>query len=104
MEKDTKFKPGNPGRPKGALGAVTRQSRELFIAIMNNEIPNIQMSLEAIRKNPVIYLNIICKLLPYFMPQKFEVGMTEPEIDFSKFDEADIEKLDEMARKYLYNE
>ena len=99
------FPVGNPGRPKGALGVVTKQSRELFLEIMSNEIPNIQMSLEAVRKNPVIYLNIICKLLPYFMPQKIEVGAGEPEeIDFSQWDEADLEKLDAMAHKYLYNE
>ena len=99
------FPVGNPGRPKGALGVVTKQSRELFLEIMSSEVPHIEESLAIIRKNPVIYLNVICKLLPYFMPQKIEVGAGEPEeIDFSQWDEGDLEKLDAMAHKYLYNE
>jgi len=74
MSKYVKGQSGNPnGRPKGAENKVTKESRELFKAIMDGEVPNIEEALGLLRENsPEKYLKALASLFPYFMPKKLE--------------------------------
>jgi hypothetical protein len=70
----TKFKTGNPGKPKGSKNKTTTAAKELFYEIMDGEIGNIKESLDQVRrKNPAMYLMTLSKLMPYFLPKKLEV-------------------------------
>lgn len=78
MAKYSKGQSGNPnGRPKGAENKVTKESRELFKAIMDGEVPNIEEALGLLRENsPEKYLKALSSLFPYFMPKKLEADIT----------------------------
>jgi hypothetical protein len=69
-----KFQKGNAGKPKGAVNKATAQAKELFLTIMEGQVPNIESALEAVRKkDQARYLDVLSKLLPYFIPKKLEV-------------------------------
>lgn len=78
MSKFEKGQSGNPnGRPKGAENKVTKESRELFKAIMDGEVPHIEEALGLLRENsPEKYLKALASLFPYFMPKKLEADVT----------------------------
>lgn len=70
----TQFKPGNAGKPKGTKNKVTTEAKELFVAIMEREIPNIEAALAKLRtRKPDKYLDSLSKFFPYFTPKKIEV-------------------------------
>ena len=70
----TQFKPGNPGKAKGTKNKVDREAKELFVAIMEKEIPHIETALAKLRnKKPDKYLDSLSKFFPYFKPKKLEV-------------------------------
>lgn len=75
------FKPGqsgNPaGKPKGVKTRTTKEAKELFMAIMGGEIDFIKDSLEKIRqKDPARYLDVLAKLLPYFIPRQVDIDLS----------------------------
>lgn len=71
------FQPGNPGKPKGAEARTTKEAKELFMAIMGGEIDFIKDSLEKIRqKDPARYLDVLAKLLPYFIPRQVDIDLS----------------------------
>ena len=60
-----KFKPGNPGRPKGARNRLAQSFLETLAADFE------QYGMEAVEKlradNPAAYANVIAKLMPKLM-------------------------------------
>lgn len=68
------FKPGNEGKPKGAVNKTTQAARELFLSIMEGEQQHIESCLEKVRKkDPAKYLEVLSKFYPYFIPKKVEI-------------------------------
>lgn len=68
------FKKGNSGKPKGAETHVKKEARALFMDIMEGQVNHIEDSLEAVRKkDSARYLEVLSKLMPYFIPKKLEV-------------------------------
>jgi hypothetical protein len=47
--KDTKFKPGNPGRPKGAKNKVTKEVKERIEWVLNLLDDTLEDDLEALK-------------------------------------------------------
>jgi hypothetical protein len=87
----TKGKSGNPaGRPKGSQDKVTRQTRQLFMSIMEGQVDYIEDALDRIRENDdEKYIKALTGLLPYFMPkqQEIDVSMREAPKPPSWFDD-----------------
>ena len=68
------FKPGNPGKPKGAVAKTTAKGRELFLEVMEGQIDHVEEALTTVKqRDPAKYLDLLSKLLPYFMPKKVDV-------------------------------
>ena len=72
---------GNPkGKPIGATTKVTKQARELFVSILENEVVYIQQALKDVReKDSVKYLEIFAKYAQYFIPKKVENNIISEE-------------------------
>ena len=65
------------GRPKGANNKVTKESRDLFVKIMNGEVGHIEDALDALRsESSEKYLKALSSLFPYFMPKQQELSVT----------------------------
>ena len=78
MAKYEKGQSGNPaGRPKGTENKVTKESRQLFQAIMDGEVIHIEEALALLRENNAEkYLKALASLFPYFMPKKVEAEIS----------------------------
>jgi len=62
------------GRNPGTPNKLTGQAKEIFNEVMDGEITNIKAALDEVRKKDVAkYLDVVAKLLPYFMPRKLEI-------------------------------
>jgi hypothetical protein len=62
---DTKFKPGNPGKPKGATNHLTRTVKETVLAVFNELQGDPKNNLKAFAvKYPRDFYNIAAKLIP----------------------------------------
>lgn len=72
---------GNPaGRPKGAPDKVTKETRILFLNIMEGQVEHIEDSLDRIREDSdEKYVKALTGLMPYFMPKQQEVDVTMKE-------------------------
>lgn len=65
----TSFKPGNPGKPKGAVNTVTQDVREKFRALLDGiTVETLAADLKAI-DNPKDRLQIIIGLSEYIIPK-----------------------------------
>jgi len=63
--KDTKFKPGNPGRPKGAKNKLTITVKETVLAAFNDLQNDPKANLLAWgKRNPTEFYKIAAKLIP----------------------------------------
>lgn len=71
----TSFKKGeSKGKPKGALNKTTKQAHELFMLIMNRQVPNIEDALLNIKNDDSEkYINALSKLLQYYIPRRTDV-------------------------------
>lgn len=70
------------GRPKGGENKITKDAKERFMEIMEGEIENVKTSLANVRKeNESQYLNLLSKLLPYFLPKKVDVSSNGKDIN-----------------------
>lgn len=76
----TTFKKGQGGKPKGAETMVKKEARGLFLQIMEGEIDHVQDALDKVRqRDPARYLDILAKLMPFFIPKQLEVKDTTPD-------------------------
>lgn len=73
----SKFEEGHEkkgGREKGTPNKLDTQAKQLFINIMEGEVDHIKESFEKVRdKNPTMYLNLLSKFFPYFMPKQVDI-------------------------------
>lgn len=68
------FPKGNPGKPKGTVNRSTAQVREIFALTMSRQIDAIDEAFAKVREtDPAKYLDLVAKLMPYFMPRKVDV-------------------------------
>lgn len=73
---DTRFKAGNPGKPKGATNHLTRTVKETVLAVFNELQDDPKTNLKAFAvKYPRDFYNIAAKLIPQDM--KAEVSVPE---------------------------
>ena len=86
---------GNPaGRPKGSPNKVTAEKRELFLAVMEGQMDNIEDSLDRIREeSDEKFIKALTGLLPYFLPKQQEVDITMNEAPKPPtwFDQVDVD-------------
>jgi Na+-transporting NADH:ubiquinone oxidoreductase subunit NqrD len=62
------------GRKQGTPNKTTKEARELFVQIMNDEIPNIKEALQQIKaESPVKYVDALAKLFQYTIPKQLDV-------------------------------
>lgn len=61
-----KTKPNNGGRPKGAKNKITIQTKELITNIINDNIPQLQKDLKALKPNERI--TALLGLLKFVIP------------------------------------
>lgn len=71
----TSFKKGDEraGRTKGTPNKVTETARELFVKIMEKQVPDVEAALNALKEKPKEYLDCWSKLAPYFMPKMVDI-------------------------------
>lgn len=69
------------GKPKGLENKSTTGAKEVFIKIMEGEVSHIKQSLESVRhESPAKYLDVLSKLMPYFMPKQVDIKTDGQEI------------------------
>lgn len=77
--KEHRFKPGNPGRPKGSRNKLG----EAFIAALHNDFT--EHGVEAIQKvreeKPDAYMKVIASILPKELNIKVEDELSDAELD-----------------------
>jgi hypothetical protein len=62
------------GRKQGTPNRTTKEARELFVQIMNAEIPNIKDALRLIKvESPFRYVDALAKLFQYTIPKQLDV-------------------------------
>lgn len=63
--RDTKFKPGNPGKPPGTQNKLTKTVKETVLAVFNElqEDPKVKLSAWA-KEEPTEFYRIAAKLIP----------------------------------------
>ena len=92
----------NPnGRPKGTPNKTTKEMREVFAVIMSGQIDRIREALDNLYEaDPIKYLDILNKYMPYYMPKKLDVTSDDKPISkiqvtvSNKGDKGEIDKLD----------
>jgi len=73
---DTQFKKGNPGRPKGSPNRSTEMMKRNISRAVNNQLDELKNDLDEIRKkDPVLAIKLITKLMEYVMPKMRAVDM-----------------------------
>lgn len=76
-----RFAKGNKGKPKGAVNHTTKDAKEIFVMIIEGEIPDIKTALLKLKnRSPYRYLECLTKLLPYFMPRKIDLKTNLPTV------------------------
>ncbi len=69
---------GNPnGRKRGTPNRTTAEAREVFNSILNKEIEYITKALAEVRaKDNYKYLDVLSKLLAYYLPKAQTIDLT----------------------------
>lgn len=72
-----KFKPGNKGKQKGTLNKTTRDIKEAYRMLIENNLDNMTLWLETIaNKNPERAIHIISELSEYVIPKLARTELT----------------------------
>lgn len=78
-------KKGDPktgGKTKGSVNKVTANARELFVAILEKQVPKIESAFEKVLiKSPEKYLELYAKYAQYFIPRKVDITTKEEAIE-----------------------
>jgi len=71
-----KGKTNNPnGRPKGIQNKTTEEAKELFNAVIEGQIENIESCLKKVQeKDPARFLEILAKYLNYIYPRGLDIS------------------------------
>lgn len=95
-----KGKTNNPnGRPKGIPNKSTKEARQLFITIMSGEIDRIKEALDKLyEKDPVRYLDILNRYMPYYLPKRMDVTSDDKPITDLKVTVRDKKTEDELNK------
>lgn len=73
-----RFKPGNPGKPKGAIVKVSVKVRESIVNFLENNVDAIQESFDKLK--PREKLEFIAQIIPYAAP-KLSAHQIEAEVN-----------------------
>lgn len=85
------FKEGNPGRPKGAKGKLTKTVRETVLSAFNSLQDDPQHNITAFaKKYPRDFYNIAAKLIPTEIRGTIN---TSDVVDYSKLSDAALEEI-----------
>lgn len=70
------------GREKGSANKVTQTARELFVEILEGQVPKIKEAFEKVwAKSPEKYLELYAKYAQYFIPRKVDITTKDEAID-----------------------
>lgn len=70
------------GRGKGVENGVLKEARQLFVEILEGEVPKIKAALDAVyRDDPAKYLEIYAKYAQYFVSKKVENTLKDERIE-----------------------
>lgn len=80
--RDTKFKPGNPGKPPGTQNKLTKTVKETVLAVFNElqEDPKVKLSAWA-KEEPTEFYRIAAKLIPTEVTGTVKTVITVKESD-----------------------
>jgi hypothetical protein len=60
-------------KPKGAVAKTTKQTKEIIVAIVNDQVDSIAETMESIKaENKIEYMKLVIKLLDYVVPKKID--------------------------------
>ncbi len=90
-KKDTQFKPGNPGKPKGTRNKL---SNKFIEALYEKFEEKKDIIMQELYKDPVEY----CKILAKLVPKQIEIGEMN---QFSDMSDEDVKKYITSAQKEL---
>ncbi|MBP6976985.1 MAG: hypothetical protein PHD61_05655 [Bacteroidales bacterium] len=82
---------GGPGRGAGNPEKITKNAREILVAIMDKQVPHIEAALDEVRqKDAKEYLDTIAKLLPFVLPKMEQVDaeISNTNLELSDFMES----------------
>jgi hypothetical protein len=81
----SKFKSGNSGRPKGAIGKTTKEARELYLNAIQGESEHIAQAFKDLReKDPYKYLQVIAKFTQFIIPKLSNTVLSNEEDEVFK--------------------
>jgi hypothetical protein len=67
--------PKTGGKQKGYTSEPVKKAQELFVSLLEGEVPNLQEAFEYVRTNdPAKYLDIYAKFAQFFAPKKTELS------------------------------
>lgn len=77
------FKKGHKGHKKpGAVNKITQQARELFVEILEGQVPNIKLAFAEVYENDKTkFLELYAKYAQYFVPRKVDITTKDNPID-----------------------
>jgi hypothetical protein len=71
----SRFKPGNSGKPKGAINKKTKEMRDLISNLINNELQTIEQYKAEL--TPKEWLELLIRLMPYSIPKAAPMEIEE---------------------------
>lgn len=70
------------GRIKGTKDVLVKEARQLFVDILERQVPNIEQALnEVYNKDKAKYLELYAKYAQYFVPKKVENTLKDERIE-----------------------
>lgn len=70
------------GNRRNKPNKITQQARELFVEILEGQVPNIEKAFaEVYKKDKTKYLELYAKYAQYFVPRKVDITSKDNAID-----------------------